>query len=110
MTAAHIQFITSLPVASNSNSNKIHEFYEKLIVSVQALDTIHKLRDMKGYVRLTLDKLLGSRADLVRLIGDWQEWDFPKLVESLRSGLIIILRQDIILRNMRHANEKMYFK
>ena len=42
-----------------------------MIVSVQALDTMHKLRYIKGYVRLTLDKLLGIRADLVRLIDEW---------------------------------------
>ena len=83
VAAAHIQSITSLPVSSNSNSNKIHEFYEKVIVSVQALDTMNKLRDIKEYVRLTLDKLLGIRADLVGLDDEWQEWDFPKLVESL---------------------------
>ena len=71
MAAAHIQCITSLPVASNSNPHKIHEFYEKLIVSVQALDPLHKLRDIKGYVRLTLDKLPGIRADLVRLDDGW---------------------------------------
>ena len=55
-----------------------------MIVSVEALDTMHKLRDIKGYARLTLDKLPGIRADLVRLDDEWQEWDFPKLVESLR--------------------------
>ena len=42
------------------------------------------MRDIKGYVRLTLDKLPGIRADLVRMDDNWQEWDFPKLVESLR--------------------------
>ena len=47
-------------------------------------DTMHKLRDIKEYVRLTLDKLREIRADLVRLGDEWQEWDFPKLVESLR--------------------------
>ena len=51
---------------------------------MQALDTVHKLRDIKGYVRLTLDKLPGIRADLVGLDDEWHEWDFPKLVESLR--------------------------
>ena len=81
VAAAHIQCIISLPVVFNSNPNKIHEFCEKLIVSVQALDTINKLRDIKGYVRLTLDKLPGIRADLIRLVDEWQEWDFPKLVE-----------------------------
>ena len=38
VAAAHIQWITSLPVVSNSNPNKILEFYEKLVVSVQAFD------------------------------------------------------------------------
>ena len=67
VAVAHMQCITSLHVVSNSNRNKIHEFYEKLFVSVQALDTMHKLRDIKGYVRLTLNKLTAIRVDLVRL-------------------------------------------
>ena len=79
--AAHIQCITSLPVVSNSNPNKIHKFYEKMIVSVRALDATHKLKDIKGYVRLTLNKLPLIRADLVRLDDEWKEWDFPKLLE-----------------------------
>ena len=45
-TTAYIQYITSLPVISNSNPNKISEFFEKLSVSVQALDTVNKLRDI----------------------------------------------------------------
>ena len=45
VAAANVQCITSLHVFSNSNPTKIHEFYEKMIVSVQALDTTHKLRD-----------------------------------------------------------------
>ena len=31
---AHIQFITFFSVISDSNPNKIHEFYEKLIAGV----------------------------------------------------------------------------
>ena len=45
-TTGHIQCIIYLPVASNSNPNKIPEFFEKLSVSVQALDTVNKLRDI----------------------------------------------------------------
>ena len=45
---------------------------------------MNKLRDIKGYVRLTLDKLPGIRADLVRLDEEWQECHFPKLVNALR--------------------------
>ena len=64
VSAADIQCITSLPVITNSNPNQIHEFYEKLVVSVQDLETIGKLKEFIGYVRLTLDKLPGIRADL----------------------------------------------
>ena len=67
VAAAHIHCITSLSVISNCNPNRIQEFYEKLTISVQALETMKKLKDIKGYVRLTLDKLPGIRADLVRL-------------------------------------------
>ena len=67
VAAAHIHCITSLPVISNFNPNCIQEFYEKLAISVQALETMKKLKDIEGYVRLTLDKLPGIRADLVRL-------------------------------------------
>ena len=66
VAAAHIHCITSLPVISNCNPNRIQEFYEKLTISVQALETTKKLKDIKGYVKLTLDKLPGIRADLVR--------------------------------------------
>ena len=43
-----------------------------------------KLREMNGYVRMTLDKLIGIRADLVRTDDNWQEWKFTHLVEALR--------------------------
>lgn len=84
VSAAHIQCITSLPVISNTNLNWIHESYEKLVISVPALQTMNKLTTINGYMRLTLDKLPGTRADLVRLDDNWQKWDFAKLVKSLR--------------------------
>ena len=37
-----------------------------------------------GYVSLTLDKLPGIRADLVRLDDDWHEWKFFHFLEALR--------------------------
>ena len=73
VAAAHIHCITSLPGISNCNPNRIQEFYEKLAISLQALETMKKLKDIKGYVRLTLDKLPGTRADLVKLHDNWQE-------------------------------------
>ena len=84
IATSHIHCVTSLPVISNCNPNRIQEFYEKLTISVQALETMKKLKDIKVYVRVTLDKLPGIRADLVRLDDNWQEWDFCQLVDSLR--------------------------
>ena len=43
-----------------------------------------KLTDIKGYVKLILEKFLVLRVNLVRLDGNWKEWDFLKLVEILR--------------------------
>ena len=51
---------------------------------MQALETMQKLKDVKGYVRLTLDKLPEIRADLIRLDDNQQEWVFCQLVDSLR--------------------------
>ena len=67
---AHIRCITSLPIITGTHPNRVHEFYEKLIVSTQALDTMNKLKGINGYVKITLDKLPGIRADMVRLDED----------------------------------------
>ena len=84
IAAAHIQCITSLLVIQNSHANRVHDFYEKLMISVQTLDTMNKLKEINEYVRLTLDKLPSIRADLVRIDEDLQEWTFPQLVDALR--------------------------
>ena len=81
---AHIQTIISLPTIYGSKPLKVQEFYEKLVTSIQTLETMGKLREMNGYVRMTLDKLPGIRADLVRTDDDWQGWGFSQFVEALR--------------------------
>ena len=68
-----------LPVIQNSYPNRIHGFYKKLVISVQTLDTMNKLREINVHVRLTLDKLPGIRADLVRIAEEWREWTFSQL-------------------------------
>ena len=56
----------------------------KLLFNVQSLETLGKLRQVNGYVRMCLEKLEGIRGDLVRTDDDWCQWDFPKLVDALR--------------------------
>eukprot|EP00112_Aurelia_sp_Birch-Aquarium-sp1_P013324 Seg2820.4 transcript_id=Seg2820.4/GoldUCD/mRNA.D3Y31 product="hypothetical protein" protein_id=Seg2820.4/GoldUCD/D3Y31 len=74
----------SLQTIHGSQPGRVHEFYEKLVTSVQALETMGKLIEVNGYVRMTLDKLPAIRADLVRMDDNWQKWGFPQLIEALR--------------------------
>ena len=81
---AHVQAIMTLPIVHASNPIRILEFYEKLLTHVQCLETMGKVNTIEGYVRNTLDKLPKIRSDLVRLDGEWRQWDFPKLIEALK--------------------------
>ena len=80
----YVQNIMALPVITGSHPKKIHEFYEKLLFNVQSLEMLRKLKEISGYVRMSIDKLQGIRGDLLRTDDNWREWDFPKFVEALR--------------------------
>ena len=54
-----------------TNPTRINEFYEKMVTNIQTVESMGKEKDIRGYVRLTLDKLLDIRADLVRLENKW---------------------------------------
>ena len=81
---AHIKNIMTLEPVRGANSNKVSKFYEQLLTNVQALETIGRLGEVNGYVRMTLDKLESIRGDLARFDDDWQNWKFPNLIEALR--------------------------
>ena len=85
---AHAQQIVGLLSITYYNVPKIYEFYEKLLIKVQSLETIGKLNQINGYVQITLNKLQPIRADLVRLDTSRQKWKFPQLVEALREWTI----------------------
>ena len=82
VATVHIQCIMGLPVITRTNPTRINEIYEKLVTSIQTLESIGKKKDIGRYVGLA--KLSGIRADLLRLDDNWQEWRFPQLVEGLR--------------------------
>lgn len=63
---------------------RIHDFYGKLVSSVQALEALGKIKTVSGYARLTLDKLEAIRADLVRTDDGWQDWGFEREGSGLR--------------------------
>ena len=71
---AHVQKIIDLPTINGSNPNKIFEFYEVLVSSVQTLESLGKLHEIKAYVRITLDKLVNLRSQLVQFDANWRNW------------------------------------
>ena len=85
---AYVQNIINLPNIQGTKPGKIHAFYETLLTSVQSLETLGKLQEVSGYVRMTIDKLEGIRSDLVRTDDDWQEWRFPEFIEALRKWTV----------------------
>ena len=52
------------------NKRLVIKFYEKLTVSVEALETLRKFKNSNGYERDAFYRIAGIRADLVRL--GWQ--------------------------------------
>ena len=78
----HVQIIFNLPHVWRTSPSKIHEFYQRLLYSIQALESMGKLKEISGCTRATLDKLESIRADLVRLDDDWQLLGFPHLVAA----------------------------
>ena len=58
-----------------ANPHKIHEFYAKLLPSVQGLESMNKLLEISGNCRAILAKFEGIGADATRL-DNWQELGF----------------------------------
>ena len=77
----------ALPMITGSHPKKIHEFYEKLLFNVQSLGTLGKLKEISGYVRMSIDKLKGFRGDLVRTDDNWREWTFQNSWKPSKGGL-----------------------
>ena len=45
----------NLPTIPGANLNKVYDFYEGLVASVRASETVEKLADFKEYTRMTLE-------------------------------------------------------
>ena len=51
---SYVEEIMNLPTITGTRPEKIHPFYEKLLYCVKSLETLGKLQEVNGYVRLTL--------------------------------------------------------
>ena len=81
---AYMKTIMELPVITGTSPKKVKEFYKQLRFSVQSLETLGRLGDVKGNMRATLDKLKGTKADLVHGNDGWKDWNFKELLKELK--------------------------
>ena len=96
-----VKEILDLPDISGADPHKIEEFCEKLTHSVQALETMGKLNNVKSNISMTLDKLSGIRGDLVRSDPEWETWDFVQFTEALNQWV----RRNPVTHSPRNREE-----
>ena len=63
---------------TGKHPSHFYDFFEKLAFSIQALDTMNKIKDINGNIRIILDKLPDVLKDLVKLDNDWQDGPIQK--------------------------------
>ena len=68
--------IAQLPTIHGVDVNKIHAFYAKLASCVHVLETMKLIGDIKGNLRMTLNKLPGIRENLTAKDENWTNWVF----------------------------------
>ena len=62
----------ALPMITGSNP-KIPVLYTNLLFNIQSLETLRKLKEISGYVSMSIDKLQEIKGDLVRTEYNWRE-------------------------------------
>ena len=77
--------IMSLQVINGRDPVKINEFYKNLRYNVQSVDTLGRLSEVKGNVRVTLDKLKGIKGGFVQGHENWQNWGYEDLLKALKT-------------------------
>ena len=65
---------------------KVQQFYEKLLFTIESLETLGKLESVQGVAYYVLVKKLELlRSELVLHVpSDWRSWSFKELLEALR--------------------------
>ena len=83
--AAYTEQIAQLLTTHGVDVNRIHAFYAKLALCVHVLETMKLIGDIKGNLRMTLNKLPGIRENRTAKDENWTNWGFPELVKALES-------------------------
>ena len=90
--AAYTEQIPQLWTIHGVDVNKIHAFFAKLASCVHVLETMKLIGDIKGNLRMTLNKLLGNHQNLTAKDENWTNWGFKEMVKALESWRDEILK------------------
>ena len=85
---AHVEEIIGLPAVKGTNYAKIHEFYEKLSKSFDALQSLGEDGLLKAITMTVLNKLPSVKPDLVRIDDKWEDWGMNDLLDNLQKWLV----------------------
>ena len=86
VAGSYVINLLELPCLVERDVAKIHNFYERLLFSVESLETLGKLQSVEGAAfYVIVKKLEVLKAELVTHVsGDWRDWSFKELLEALR--------------------------
>ena len=86
VAGAYVINLLELAPITERDVAKIHKFYESLLFNVESLMTLGKLDTIQGAAFFVIvRKLELLKSELVTNVeGDWRDWTFTKLLETLR--------------------------
>ena len=86
IAGAYVINLLEMPAITERNIAKVHQFYEKLLFTIESLETLGKLSSVQGVAYYVIVKKLEFlRSELVTHVGgDWRSWSFKELLEALR--------------------------
>ena len=86
VAGAYVINLLEMPTITERNVAKVHQFYEKLLFTIESLETLGKLESVQGVAYyVPVKKLEFLRSELVSHVpSDWRSWSFKELLEALR--------------------------
>ena len=86
VTGVYVINLLEMPMITERNVAKVHQFYKKLLFTIESLKTLGKLESVQGVAYYVLVKKLGFlRSELVsHMPSDRHSWSFKELLEVLR--------------------------
>ena len=86
VAGAYVINLLEMPTITERNVAKVHQFYERLLFTIESLEKLGKLESVQGVAYYILVKKLEFlRSELISNVpSDWRSWSFKELLEASR--------------------------